>query len=194
MRLAKPEDLDVVEVHLRRNDAPIFEQTQPWRVALARGVVWRILDEVPLPAQIWELGCGSADISGAFSNTHAVHGVDVVPIAQRICGMRWPNLDFHLAKIEDIKPQDADILILTEVLEHLTDPTRVIMDWMPRAKWSVISHPLVLSGPDDEEGHRWSYDLGDFERWFSMSGHDLLETFTFRHPYPNMVLGVGHRG
>ena len=194
MKLAKRPDLDVVQVHLDRNDAPIFENTQPWRIAVARGLVWRILDEVPFPATIWELGCGAADIAGAFSNTHSVHGVDVVPVAKEICAQRFPNLDFRLAKIEDIEPQDSDILILTEVLEHLTDPLKVVGDWMPRAKWSVIGHPLVGAGPDDEPGHRWAYDLADFNNWFSANGHALLEAFHFSMgPYPSMVIGVSYR-
>jgi trans-aconitate methyltransferase len=194
VRLAKPPDLDVVQVHLDRNDAPIFENTQPWRIAVARGLVWRILDECPMPATIWELGCGSADISGAFSNTHEVRGVDVVPVAQEIIRERWPNMNFRLARVEDVEPQDSDILVLTEVLEHLTDPLRVVTDWMPRAAWSVIGHPLVGHAADDEPGHRWAYDHADFINWFTVGGHQLLEAFQFSMgPYPNMVIGVGHR-
>jgi hypothetical protein len=194
MKLAKPPDLDVVQVHLDRNDAPLFENTQPWRIAVARGLVWRCLDACPFPATIWELGCGSADISGVFSNGHNVHGVDVVPIAYEIVSERFPKMNFHLAPVEDVPPQDSDVLILTEVLEHLTDPLKVVTDWMPRAAWSVIGHPLVGGGPDDEPGHRWSYDFDDFVNWFTVSGHTLLEAFQFRMgPYPNMVIGVGHR-
>jgi hypothetical protein len=194
VRLAKPPDLDVVQVHLDRNDAPLFENTQPWRIAVARGLVWRILDECPMPATIWELGCGSADISGAFSNTHQVHGVDVVPVAGEIIGERFPQMDFQLARVEDIEPQDSDVLILTEVLEHLTDPVKVTSDWMPRAEWSVIGHPLVGDAADDEPGHRWAYQLFDFYGWFSENRHQLLECFQFRMgPYPDMVIGVGHR-
>lgn len=194
MRLAKPPELDVVQVHLDRNDAPLFENTQPWRIAVARGLVWRILDECPMPATIWELGCGSADISGAFSNTHQVHGVDVVPVAQEIIRERWPNMNFRLGRIEDVEPQDSDVLILTEVLEHLTDPAKVVGEWMPRAVWSVIGHPLVGNGADDEPGHRWAYEYADFVNWFGDNGHQLLEAFTFSlGPYQTMIIGVSHR-
>jgi hypothetical protein len=194
MRLAKPPELDVVQVHLDRNDAPLFVETQPWRIAVARGLVWRCLDAVEFPGTIWELGCGSADISGPFSNGHEVHGVDVVPVAQTICAERWPDLDFILSKVEDVEPRDSDVLILTEVLEHLTDPLKVAADWMPRARWSVIGHPLVGDASDDEPGHRWAYQLSDFYNWFSANGHRLEEAFHFNMgPYPDMVIGVGRR-
>jgi SAM-dependent methyltransferase len=197
-----------VGYHLKRNDAPEFDQGQPGRVDLARFLIEKILvkDLLRRPLRIVELGCGAGDVSGPFSKHGSLYttrgeipldgievvGIDVVPVAKEKCNARWPDMEFILADVQDVEPIDTDILVMTEFLEHLADPLAVARAWMPRTKWAVIGHPLNEPDPPYEHGHSWSYDMDDFLGWFALTPMPIWEVFRFPMGYyPEMVMGHG---
>src|SRR5213079_2255995 len=49
-------------------------------------------------------------------------------------------------------PQECDILILCEILEHLPDPMALCARWMPHAKACLISSPLQGDRSGDLSG------------------------------------------
>lgn len=180
--------------HLKRNDAPEFDQGQPGRIDLARFLIEKILlkDLRRRPLRIVELGCGAGDVSGPFSlndmmyvsprgaiDTYGIEvvGIDVVPIAKEKCAARWPDMKFILSAVEDVEPMDCDILVMTEFLEHVADPISIASRWMSRAKWAVVGHPLNEPDPPYEHGHAWSYTMEDFHRWFSFGPMPIWEVF-----------------
>ena len=183
-----------------------FDKGQPGRVDLARFLVDKILIKdlrqvFSQPIKIVELGCGAGDISGPYSSAVVlrdgwvtypaeVHGYDVVPAAKEACARRWPNMQFHLGPVEDQPPQECDLLIMCEFLEHVDDPVKIVQDWLPLAKWAIIGHPLNEPDPPYEPGHIWSYRLEDWHRWFTIGGHHIWERFLFPMGYwDNMVMG-----
>jgi trans-aconitate methyltransferase len=144
--------------------------------------------------QIIELGCGSGDISGFFSDSYDVLGVDVVLAARDACAKRWPNMEFRLRSIESIPPRECDVLILTEILEHLAEPLKIVETWLPLAKTAVIGHPLCPPDKEVERGHCWSYDYNDWTNWFKVGGHERVWTCMFpMTAYEEMVLGWSRR-
>lgn len=197
-----------LDYHLKRNDAPEFDQGQPGRIDLARFLIEKILvkDLRRRPLRIVELGCGAGDVSGPFSGDGSFYtprgsihcggievvGVDVVPIAKEKCAARWPKMEFILSPVEDLEPMDCDILVMTEFLEHLADPLTVASKWMPHAKWAVIGHPLNEPDPPYEHGHAWSYSMEDFLGWFGLAPMPIWEVFRFPMGYyEEMVMGHG---
>lgn len=186
--------------HLDRNDAPEFDKGQPGRIDLARFLVDKILkkDLTRRPLKFIELGCGAGDITGPYADGHyaddegriEVHGYDVVPVAQETCARRWPEMQFHLGPVEETEPQECDLLVMCEFLEHVDDPIQIVKDWLPKAKWAIIGHPLNEPNPPYETGHIWSYTLEDWNNWFAMGGHHVWERLLFPMGfYENMVLG-----
>jgi Methyltransferase domain len=181
-----------IDYHLRRNDAPEFDQQQPGRIDLARFLIDKILkkDLTRRPLRFIELGCGAGDITGPYSGEIEVHGYDVVPVAQEKCATRWPEMKFHLGAVEDAEPQDCDLLVMCEFLEHVDDPIKIVTDWLPRAKWAIIGHPLNEPDPPYETGHIWSYTQEDWYHWFEIGGHHVWERLNFPMGYwDTMVIG-----
>lgn len=90
-------------------------------------------------------------------------------------------------------PCEPDVVVLCEVLEHLPDPARVVQQWLPWSKASVISHPL-----DEEENcglsagdHQWSFSEQDFKSWFELGGHRLVHQEIFQMGGYKIIMGMG---
>lgn len=175
---------DAIAYHVNRNHAAIFEGSgQQGRLDRCRIMIEKALAQLSAPATIWELGCGSCDISGPFSAAHHVTGAECVAEAPAVVGERFPSVQVWVAPVEMLKPQPVDILVACEFLEHVGDPLQIMRDWLPHAKFAVIGHPLCPPEKDPEEGHMWSYDEADLDAWASLGGHENEE----REIYPMTV-------
>ena len=180
-----------IAYHLADGRAVNFEESQGARVAKGRELLERALGALGRRAEIVELGCGAADISGPFSTTNTVWGVDIVPAAQVACQERWPDLHFLLGDVNAITAWDVDVVVLTEVLEHLSDPLGLVARWLPHARYSIIGHPIDDPG-NVEGGHVWGYDRDDYLYWFELGAHEPLEVYEFSMgPFPEMIIGAG---
>ena len=190
---------DIITYNLRGggNEFTIFADTQTERVTRARELVrsclWedviRAVHATGVKASIIELGCSAGDICGVFAPENACVGYDVTPGAVRAARERYPSLVVIETAVEDVEPQECDVLVLCEFLEHIVDPIGLVKAWLPLAKTVVIGHPLVGDGTDPEYGHLWAYTMSDFDAWFPMGGHAMDEVDTSR----GMVIGRGHR-
>lgn len=183
-----------IQYHLDDGRAPWFIDTQRGRTELARFLVQKILNDIGGDKTIVELGCGAGDITGPWSRYNHVVGYDVTPEAQRSCAERWPDMEFHLQPVEQVEPFECDILVMTEFLEHVDNPVSIVQGWLPKAKWSIIGHPLNEPDPPIEPGHVWSYTRDDWRRWFTLGGHRWHEEFRFpMGGWDEMILGHGQR-
>jgi hypothetical protein len=171
----------------------IFADTQTGRVNKAREIISTIMSRSSgKRMKIIEPGCSAGDISGFFSEDHDVLGYDVVPAAVAATRERYPKMEVIECIAEDQEPQSCDILVLCEFLEHIDDPVALVKTWMPLAQYVVIGHPLVEDGWDPEEGHIWAYYPSDYDAWWPMGGHRMVESWTFPMGY-NMIIGWGER-
>ena len=156
---------------------------QEHRIRHAREFVRRAteLSAVPSP-RIIELGCGTGDISGPFSPSAEVIGYDVNAPAVECARGRFPQASYEVADILTLTPVECDVLILCETLEHINDPDALLRAWLPKARTSVISHPIDgdLTGDMSGGDHCWSYSHDDFGRWAGVGGHQYLQTFGFQ--------------
>ena len=193
-RLSEMSYADIIAYNLRGggNEFTVFADTQSERVGKARELVAACLGVASTRATIIELGCSAGDIIGAFAYGHTCIGIDVTPGACAAARSRYPALRVIEASVEDVDPQECDVLILCEFLEHIVDPIGLVKAWMPLAKTVVIGHPLVGGGEDPEHGHLWAYEPTDFDAWFPMGGHVMDEAYSFDMGY-QMVIGRGHR-
>lgn len=170
----------------------IFADHQTYRVEKAKLFIRSAISNLGGQVKIVELGCSAGDISGPFAEEHEVFGIDVVPAAVAATRERYPMMKVVQGQAEDLEPQDCDILVLCEFLEHITDPVALVRAWLPRAKFVVIGHPLN-DGGGTEPGHVWSYTYEDYILWFELGGHRMVETHLFAGPFPEMVMGIGAR-
>lgn len=185
---------EIIAYNLRGggNEFTTFEYAQADRVSKTRALIDHIIAEDPTVESIVEPGCSTGDISGFFADRCKVIGIDVTPGAAAAARERWPLMEVIGKRVEQVEPIDCDILVLCEFLEHISQPDEFVAAWVPKAKYVVISHPLVGDGTDPETGHLWAYHGVDFANWFPTGGHELREAWTFPMGY-HMVIGWGQR-
>lgn len=128
-----------------------------------------------------ELGANSCDISGTISMGHMVHAWEVSPQCVEYITRHYPWVSLHIEDVESATPIASDLLILCEILEHLTDPNELVKKWLPNARYALISSPLNGDLQGDLSGgeHVFSFDQFDFENFANIGGHEVIEKFVF---------------
>ena len=128
-----------------------------------------------------ELGCNTADISGMISMGHKVKVWEVSPKCIEYIARTYPWIEIHAEDIETATPIDSDLIILCEILEHLSDPNEVVRKWLPKAKYALISSPLRGDLEVDLSGgeHCWSFDPEDFDNFVKIGGHQIMDQTSF---------------
>jgi len=179
--------------HHKQNPVRVYHNdgVQDGRIARARLYLAHTLQGLrPGRRTIVELGCGAMDISGPFSGTHEVIGMDCNQGCVLQAMKDYPNAVVSWTPLEGIVPFPCDVLVLCEVLEHLTDPIELVKKWLPHARACVISHPIEGDLQNDLSGgdHCWSYSQADLHQWFVHGGHLLMDDEIF--PMGSYRIGI----
>lgn len=186
-------DLDKAEVFKRQTLSPArvysTDSVQHVRIARARAAVKSLLMLMRNSTYtahesktVVELGANSCDISGQISMGHFVHAWEVSPQCVEYITRTYPWVKLHAEDIETAEPIYSDLLILCEILEHLTDPNELVKKWLPKARYAVISSPLKGDLQGDLSGgeHVWSLEGKDFDNFVEIGGHVLIEKEIFQ--------------
>ena len=185
--------LEKVEVFKRNQASPArvyaVDPIQQVRIQHARDAVKKILlkfkSEYVSTAHsmktIVELGCNTADISGAYSMGHVCHAWEISPQCVEYVARNFPWVKLHIEDIETATPMPCDLLILCEILEHLTDPNELVKKWLPQARYAVISSPLNGDLEVDLSAgeHVFSFTDEDFQNFVRICGHEVIEQKAF---------------
>ena len=173
-----------------------YNTSQRQRIEVARYLVGRALSFIEQPNQtIFELGCGAGEISGPFSESHKVKGVEIIPAAITLCKRLYPKMSVISRPVEELEPADCSVLVMCEFLEHIHDPLALVEKWLPHAEYAVIGHPLDEPDPPFERGHCWSYSWDDHKLWLTKGGHKLIFSQIFPVPpcYPTAIYSLTKR-
>jgi trans-aconitate methyltransferase len=191
-RMKERSNEEQLAIHLENDLAPIWENDHGPRIERVRDYISAAIASFDRPVTIVDLGVGSGDTSGPFSNKNRVIGIDLTNESKRVCAERFPRMEHILSPIEEAPVVDCDILVACEVLEHLADPVPTYWRFTDQASAVVIGHPLNEPDPSEEFFHLWRYDMHDFSNWFS--GHPLRDFEIFAMGgFPEMVVGWGRR-
>jgi SAM-dependent methyltransferase len=125
MLFPEPEPL----TYLPQDGAPYLQYTEFNRSPCHRNRLASILNLVgrcdPKPgARVIEIGCGVGSISIPIASLgYAVHGIDVhgPSIEEARRRSTFPNATFSEKPVESVELGGYDILVMTEVLEHIPD-------------------------------------------------------------------------
>jgi 2-polyprenyl-3-methyl-5-hydroxy-6-metoxy-1,4-benzoquinol methylase len=92
-------------------------------------IVSRFLKEVPAGAVVMDAGCGNGSFIALFQDKGwKLHGSDLSPTGIEIARQTFPDIDFFLADGQTLYADflktvgRVDVVISTEVIEHLYDP------------------------------------------------------------------------
>jgi 2-polyprenyl-3-methyl-5-hydroxy-6-metoxy-1,4-benzoquinol methylase len=175
----------VIYTHFKSSQLRIIKS----REYLETAVCLAKIDHPGRPISIFEMGCGTMDITGPFSRRDdcVVKGCDCNQAALNVAKQRWPKVTTVLESLSSATDVRADVLVACEILEHLRDPIPIMQSLMHQCEYAVISHPIdqPLTSQSARHGHHcWVYDMQDFAEWFSMNEYACLK-------YENGILSGG---
>lgn len=167
------------EYHRDRARAPHLEQDpHRWRLLLASDMVWnaaRLLGG----ATVSDLGCGDGGLLSLVQDLAEVTeawGYDFTPANAQ--GWRERGVSAMLINfVEELRVVKlGDIVVLTEVLEHLADP-HGLLDRIVRtelASYVVASSPRLERAEAHDASHAWAWDEDGYAALFADRGYDVI--------------------
>lgn len=154
-RLQESTYASTFEYHEHRERAPHLEQSwQCGRLYMAAKFIRSVN-----PSSVVDLGCGDGGLLSLIKDIPS-WGYDFCPANSEGWierGVRGEHADVFNT---DFEPTWGELVVVTEVLEHLADPHKVV-EWIARnAKYIVASSPAdEVPGGDNSDGcHVWSWD------------------------------------
>jgi len=145
--------------------------------------------------RILDIGCGAGTLSFYLANKgHNVLGIDISSKAIKECNaskkaLGLKNTDFQRVDFPDRIPNGKfDVIIFTEVIEHLEDDKKALQSIYKLLKPNGL---MILSTPSDtaplhklgltkkfdqEVGHLRRYSLIELESLIKKSGFNIIET------------------
>ena len=98
------------------------------------------------PERILDVGCGEGFLAERLSRLSPApeyRGIEINPDALAVARERLPDLEFIQGDILEPSTETwADVVTCLEVLEHLDDPTRAVVNLARRTSaWAVVSVP-----------------------------------------------------
>lgn len=139
------------------------------RTAMVAGLIRQLYSARPFTS-ISDLGCGDGSLLGALSDIPARKwGYDAG--AGNIARAAQSGLDVRAADILRDQIEYGELIVATEVVEHLVDPRGFVAN--------LPGHILVLSSPAAEtadwhyEHHAWAWDYAGYEDFVESAGWDV---------------------
>lgn len=146
--------------HAHRERAPHLEQ--PWqrpRMDQAAEFI-RVAARRCAPASVSDLGCGDGGLLSLIQHdVDAAWGYDFQPsnIAGWVeRGVKADWLDVFGADRDRV--EFGTITVVTEVLEHLSDPAAAVAWIREHSRFLVASSPFIENDQNHDECHAWAFD------------------------------------
>jgi len=140
-----PEDKYLSSNYIEKNPSWDSEDA-PWKVSHAASL---ITDHAMHPSSVCEVGCGSgaclAELRNYLRDTE-MYGYDIAPDASRF----WAeyiseNICFELGDFLIKETPHFDLILLLDVLEHVSDPYDFLRRVRERSDYFIFHFPLDLS-------------------------------------------------
>jgi SAM-dependent methyltransferase len=131
--------------------------------------------------RVLEIGCATGELIAAVPAAQRV-GLDISPANVAAARARFPELEFHCGDFRGAGLSGFDAVILSDVLEHVTDDAAFLHDAAQLGEIVLVNLPLEDNwlndrrayGPDDVSGHLRRYSLADGLALFDQAGLELL--------------------
>ena len=175
------------EFHEHRERAPHLEQSvHQGRLGMAADFVHKavlaVREVVADPARIVkvvDLGCGDGGLLSVIGQdtTVAPVGYDFQP--SNIVGWAERGLLHNTFAMNFVEHWplviDADVYVITECLEHLTDPHAMVRNIRARNAIIIASSPWTEHPSSHDECHAWAWDPAGYWKLLDDAGFDVVE-------------------
>jgi SAM-dependent methyltransferase len=127
------------------------------------------------PASVVDLGCGDGGLLSLIRDIPS-WGYDFQPA--NADGWTYRGVTAEQRDVFNTLdvPRWGDVVVMTEVLEHLADPHTVV-EWVSRhTKWVIASSPKDETGAHHGDCHAWAWDLDGYRALFDPHFHIASHT------------------
>jgi SAM-dependent methyltransferase len=131
-----------------------------------------------------EIGCATGELIANFPGARIKRrmGFDLSSMNIDAATARFPNTTFHVGDFRSF-PEQFDIVILSDILEHVSDDLHFLKDAANLGGLLLINLPLEKCltnlfrkyGPSDPSGHLRKYSFFDGMRLIEESGLDIID-------------------
>lgn len=158
--------VSTAEFHADRERAPHLEQGgHRERLFTAAGLVFQVM-----PQTVVDLGCGDGGLLSLIDGADLgidCWGYDFCPANAAGWAERGIKAELRDVFATRDVPHWGEVVVMTEVLEHLTDPHGVL-EWVARhCRWVVASSPRHENGIHHDDVHAWAWDEQGFAELFA---------------------------
>lgn len=170
-------DVSTAEFHRDRHRAThLEEQGHRPRLFHAAGMVVSAAMMVGPDATVSDLGCGDGGLLSLVTELVAkAWGYDFTPA--NATGWIERGVDGRYADVFGVDRDTVelgDVVVTTEVLEHLSDPHAVVA-WLARSgRFLVASSPWGESPSSHDECHAWAWDRDGYRNLIEGGGWQVL--------------------
>jgi 2-polyprenyl-3-methyl-5-hydroxy-6-metoxy-1,4-benzoquinol methylase len=174
-------DVSTFKFHEHRERAPHLEQgVHQGRLYKSYDFVREAVDRVEgrqvVPASVVDLGCGDGGLLSLISRLPWVNswGYDFQPSNAR--GWEERNVKgYALNFVDDFENVGrADVYVMTEVLEHLTDPHGFVKKIHERGAQLIASSPWTEHAGSHDECHAWAWDQEGYKQLMWQAGFKVV--------------------
>lgn len=142
---------------------------------------------------VLDVGCGVGVLLDVLKPLcREVAGLDISPIAIEVLKSKGIQGKVGVLPTIDFPDKSFDVVVATETIEHLDDPSSLIKEMIRVARKKVIlSVPDGVLGPQDEKEHRQLFTKSSFTELLSRYFERVeMESFTdvFKTPTTNISL------
>ena len=134
--------------------------------------------------RVLEIGCATGELIAAVPVEKGGQrvGLDISAANVAAAQARFPAVEFHCGDFRGADLSGFDAVILSDVLEHVTDDAAFLRDAAQLGEIVLVNLPLEDNwlndrrayGPDDVSGHLRRYALADGLALFDQAGLELL--------------------
>jgi hypothetical protein len=171
--------VSTAEFHEHRERAPHLEQeSHKERLLTAYRFVSSAAESAGGDLTVSDLGCGDGGLLSLVRNIPGVvrsWGYDFAP-ANR-AGWQDRQVDGRLADVFGVNRDDIEfgqLTIVTEVLEHLTNPHGEVAWISEHSKYLVASSPFDEHGESHDACHAWAWDVEGYRNLIQNNGFRIV--------------------
>jgi SAM-dependent methyltransferase len=144
----------------------------------------RVLPAPEQVASVLEIGCATGELIAAMPVRAGGRrvGIDISEANIAAARARFPDVEFRCGDFRDSNGSHFDVVVLSDVLEHVPDDAAFLRDAAALADTVLLNLPLEDNwlnrrrryGPDDVSGHLRRYSLADGRALVERAGLDRL--------------------